>query len=218
MAGHVNICNLAEKKKLMKAVIETFKDIPGYTGLYQVSNYGCVRSLNYQGKKRIKYLRNAKTPKGYCQICLCRDGKQKMLLVHRLVYEAFVGEIPEGYEIDHVNAIRDDNRLSNLRVVTRKGNMANPITAERNREAQREKNRRLAKDAKWIEAHLDGTRKALSKPVLQIDKTTSEVIREWECAADAWRELRINVSHISECCNGNRKSAGGFKWKFADQT
>lgn len=38
--------------------------------------------------------------------------------VHRIVYETFVGDIPEGYEIDHVNSVRDDNRLINLQLLT----------------------------------------------------------------------------------------------------
>lgn len=188
----------------MKSVIETFKDIPGYEGLYQVSDYGAVRSLKF-GK--VRYLKNVKRPTGYCQIDLCRDGEKKMFSIHRLVYETFNGPIPEGYEIDHVNTIRDDNRLSNLRVVTRKGNMANQITAERKRES----NQRLAKDPKWREA----IRNALSKPILQLDKTTGEVIREWECAADASRELGIKHANISLCCHGKQNTAGGFKWKFA---
>ena len=44
-------------------------------------------------------------------------------LVHRIVYETFNGEIPEGYEIDHVNSVRDDNRLCNLQMLTRSENL-----------------------------------------------------------------------------------------------
>ena len=195
----------------MEAILETFRPVRGYEGLYEASDYGCVRSLQFKCKKRIKYLKNAKHPTGYERIDLYRDGKYKKLFVHRLVYEAFVGEIPEGYEIDHINTIRDDNRLSNLRCVTRKENHANPITAARNREA----NRRNAKDPQWREAHREGTRKARNKHVFQIDKQTGEVIRKWECAADVERELGFNHGSISACCHGKLKSAGGFKWQFA---
>ena len=48
--------------------------------------------------------------------------------IHRIVYETFVGEIPEGYQIDHINTNKLDYRLENLRLVTAKENMANPIT------------------------------------------------------------------------------------------
>ena len=174
----------------MKAVIETFKDIPDYEGLYQVSDYGAVRSLDYQGKKRIKYLRNTKTPKGYECICLFRDGKHRNFRVHRLVWEAFNGKIPEGYEIDHINTVRDDNRLDNLRVVTPKENRNNSITAARHREA-------------------------CNKPILQLDKVTGKVIHEWKGQRDIERELGINQSSISQCCLGKRISAGGYRWCFA---
>lgn len=209
----------------MKAVIETFRPVKGYEGLYEVSDYGCVRSLKF-GKA--KYMKNAKLPTGYERIDLCRNGKKKQFSIHRLVWEAFNGTIPDGKEIDHINTVRDDNRLSNLRVVTHKGNSNNPITAERNREAvkrlvkdpkwleaKRETGRRLAKDPKWLEVNREATRKSHNKPVLQLDKVTSEVIRGWECAADVERELGINQRNISACCLGKRKSTGGFKWKFA---
>lgn len=48
--------------------------------------------------------------------------------LHRLVWETFVGEIHEGYEIDHINTIRDDNRIENLRCVTHKENVNNPLS------------------------------------------------------------------------------------------
>lgn len=213
----------------MKSVIETFRPVRGYEGIYEISDCGAVRSL-YGGK--VKYLRNAKQLDGYEHIDLFCDGKRKHFFVHRLVWEAFVGKIPDGYEIDHINTIRDDNRLVNLRVVTPKENMANQITSARHREAQREAgklrsqdpkwreavreaNRRLSKDPQWIEATREGNRKIRNKPVLQLDKSTGEVIREWECTADAWRELGIDFRSISACCRGKRNSAGGFKWEFA---
>ena len=52
-----------------------------------------------------------------------------------------------------------------------------------------------------------------SKPVYQIDKKTNEIIKQWESGAEAYRIL--NIKHISCVCIGKRKTAGGFKWKFA---
>ena len=60
-----------------------------------------------------------------------------MVSVHRLVYETFVGEISNGYEIDHINTIRDDNRLENLRCVTSYENNNNPLTRKHRSEAQK---------------------------------------------------------------------------------
>ena len=61
------------------------------------------------------------------------------IAVHRLVYETFVGEIPNGYEIDHINTIRDDNRLDNLRDVTHADNNRNPLTRKHKSESLRGK-------------------------------------------------------------------------------
>lgn len=187
----------------MEAVIETFKPVKGYEGLYEVSDYGTVRSL-YDGK--VKYLKNVKQPNGYERICLYNNDK-KYLMVHRLVYEAFNGQIPEGMQIDHVNGIKNDNRLVNLRCVTHKENMNNPIT----REIQLEAMRKLHSNSEWN----NSIRKSCAKPVLQLNKQTDEIIRQWECLKDVERELGIYQTHISECCNGKRKSAGGFRWRFA---
>lgn len=53
---------------------------------------------------------------GYLQCSV--TGKSSCALVHRIVYETFIGEIPNGYEIDHINCIRDDNSLCNLQLLT----------------------------------------------------------------------------------------------------
>lgn len=57
--------------------------------------------------------------------------------VHRIIYETFVGTIPDGYEIDHINTICTDNRLENLRCVTHTGNMNNPITLKHMSKSQK---------------------------------------------------------------------------------
>lgn len=61
------------------------------------------------------------------------------VMVHRMVYETFVNEIPQGYEIDHINTIRDDNRLENLRLCTHKENCNNHLTRKHCSEAQKGK-------------------------------------------------------------------------------
>ena len=73
---------------------------------------------------------------GYQEICVSKPNRTH-IAVHRLVYETFVGEIPNCYEIDHKNTIRDDNRLENLRCVTRYENNNNPLTRKHRSEAQK---------------------------------------------------------------------------------
>lgn len=70
---------------------------------------------------------------------IIRITKNISVRVHRLVYETFVCRIPKGYEIDHINTVRDDNRLENLRCVTRKENLNNPLTRKHISEAAKGK-------------------------------------------------------------------------------
>lgn len=102
---------------------EIWKNIKGYEGIYQVSNFGRVKNVN-----RDKILSTRYDEKGYCTSNLFKNGYGKNFRNHRLVYESFIGEIPQELEIDHINTIRSDNRVENLRVVTHKENMNNPIT------------------------------------------------------------------------------------------
>ena len=119
--------------------LELWKDISGYEGIYQASNWGRVKSLNRiisksRGRKQIvkeRILKPENVFDGYERVCLCRNGGQKHHRVATLVYEAFNGPIPKGFEIDHINGIRTDNHLENLRAVSHKDNCWNPITRER---------------------------------------------------------------------------------------
>ena len=75
---------------------------------------------------RLTQCKPRKRKDGYLDVRV--QTKLNHALVHRVIWETFVGEIPEGYQLDHINTVRDDNRLENLRVVTKKENMNNPIT------------------------------------------------------------------------------------------
>lgn len=101
---------------------EVWKDIPGYEGLYEASDLGNVRSLNYNHTGKTKVMQPSLTRKGYLTLCLSKNGKQKQRLVHTLVITAFRGPIPPGMQVNHLNEIKTDNRLSNLEVCTPKQN------------------------------------------------------------------------------------------------
>ena len=65
------------------------------------------------------------------------------------------------------------------------------------------------------EAHKKAIGKANSKKILQYTKS-GELIREWQSMAAIWQELGIPQSSICKCCNGKRKSAGGYIWRYAE--
>ena len=88
---------------------EIWENIPDYEGLYQVSNFGRVRSL-----KRNKVLVSSLNNKGYARVNLCRDGKYKTIGVHRLVLMSFTDESEWNEEVNHIDYVRSNNRLDNL--------------------------------------------------------------------------------------------------------
>ena len=100
---------------------EIFKDVPNYEGLYQVSNLGNVKSLNYKRTKKEKLLKPEIMNRGYFRVQL----KGKRFFVHQLVAMAFLGHKPSGYDfvINHINFNRLDNRLENLEIVTQRENI-----------------------------------------------------------------------------------------------
>jgi hypothetical protein len=81
---------------------------------YSVSNIGSVRN-----DRTGRILRQAPNGVGYLRVKLCDNGRMADCYVHRLVVQEFVGLIPEGLEVDHINHQRDDNRVENLRIASR---------------------------------------------------------------------------------------------------
>lgn len=101
--------------------MEQWRDIPGYEGVYAVSDQGRVKRIAVSRQGNLSrsdlILRPGLSKNGYLTVAL----KQKSFTVHRLVMLAFVGAI-ESKEVNHINANHCDNRLENLEWVTRSEN------------------------------------------------------------------------------------------------
>ena len=102
--------------------LEFWKDIPGYEGLYQVSNWGRIKSLARGGRGRnaIDYIMTyfGTDKDGYKTVVLTKDGKGHIKKVHRLVAMAFLPNPEELPCIDHINQRRHDNRVCNLQWIS----------------------------------------------------------------------------------------------------
>lgn len=177
--------------------MEIWKDIEGFEGLYQVSNLGNVKSLNY---RRMGYSQNL-TPKtnidGYLWVELSHLDNIKHELIHRLVAKAFI-QNPNNYNfVNHKDEDKANNCVDNLEWCTHRYNVAYSLRLHPQRT-------RCRKPYKWL------------KRVRQIDKNSGIVIREYACLNEVKKILGKNDYGIRQCCLGKRQTAYGYKWEFCE--
>ena len=102
---------------------EIWKDIEEYEGLYKISNTGKVKSLikNKILKPKVNNKNN-----GYILVNLYKDKISKNYYIHRLVAKHFLSDWNEELLVDHINNVRTDNHVENLRMATPMENNYNP--------------------------------------------------------------------------------------------
>jgi len=107
-------------------MIEVFKDIPGYEGLYQVSNFGKVKSKH---SNTHIILSNSKTLKGYEKVTISKNKRKKTYEVHKLMAMAFLNHKPNGNKlvVDHIDNNKLNNNLKNLQIITHRENCSKDI-------------------------------------------------------------------------------------------
>lgn len=105
-------------------MVEIWKDIEGYEGLYEVSNTGKVRSMNYKHTGNVKELKPLNNGRGYLIVQLYKDRKMKSYMVHRLVAKAFLEDWSMWFsEINHKDEDKTNNSVDNLEYSDRKYNI-----------------------------------------------------------------------------------------------
>lgn len=97
---------------------ERWADIPGYEGLYHISDQGRVFSV-----RRGKLRKLNDTGRGYQQVTLAKGGRREYPLVHRLVADVFIPNPENKPQINHINGIKTDNRAENLEWCTMSENL-----------------------------------------------------------------------------------------------
>lgn len=163
---------------------EEWKIIPDYPD-YAVSNTGKVATL------KTGRLRKFSDHKGYKQCMVRKDKKAYNRFVHRLVANAFLPQPEEGQVIDHINGIRDDNRVENLRWCSQNENLHFDLALQ----------------------HREHLRKQCSQYTLD-----GTYIATYESAFEAEKVTGIKSGSIDNCCKGKKLSCGGYQWKYGDST
>ena len=169
---------------------EIWKDIAGYEGLYQASNFGRIKTVahwqTYSNGDRHFYKERIRVPgvgpTGYLSIRL--GSKGRIAGVHRFVAETFLPRVPGKNDVNHIDGNKSNNRVENLEWVNRKENMRH-CRAVLKKETGRAK-----------------------VPVLCIE--TEEVFRSLSAASIA---KKVNLGHLCEATSGRRQSAGGYHWQ-----
>ena len=188
---------------------EKWKDIEGYEGLYQISSYGRVKSLehktlqkNIYGKGGIGYSKHKeKILKGWVQNTgyLTVALKNKKYSVHRLVANAFIPNINNYPIINHKDGNKLNNKVENLEWCTYKHNNSEAIRLGLNKLKYNSYENRIR-----------------AKKINQYD-LNNNFIKSYECSTDAQKELKINSRNIRNVCKGKRKTAGGYIWRYANE-
>ncbi|MBD5113137.1 MAG: hypothetical protein HDT42_11505 [Ruminococcaceae bacterium] len=189
---------------------EEWRDIKGYEGLYQVSSFGRVKSLVGASRYETYMILSPYNAKGYKRVNLYRNGKVSKIFVHRLVAEAFIPNPDNLPQVNHRSEKPDCNYPDNLEWCTQQYNnlygtrlkkIGEKKRGQKNSEISKEKNRDAKRDK--------------MKPVLQYT-LDGGFVAEYESQRAAQRKTGINNSHIGLCAQGERKTAGGFIWRYKD--
>lgn len=190
---------------------EIWKDIKGYEDLYKICIDGRIKN------KKNQYKTPTIGKRGYYVINLWKNNKQTQYYIHQLVAIHFIPNPNNRTEVDHINAIKTDNRIENLRWVTHQENMNNPNTTpllnywEGKKQSEETIQKRVAK--------LRGKKKPYKQCPLRWKKVSQytldgEFIKEWDNITEPSKLFKAH--HISECCNGKCKSSGGYIWKYKE--
>ena len=139
-----------------------------------------------------------------------RNGERIYVTVAKLFPE-ICGEWYEGCEVDHINTDRSDNRAENLRCVSAKENMNNPLTIEHCRGPKSFEHRKKLSDAKKRKPACN------RKTVIMSDPETGEILNMFVSCAEAAGITGLSKGNIPNACNGKYHGSdicGGFRWSY----
>lgn len=214
-------CSEQELNKKLSNGEDEWKWIPGYDGLYAISDFGEIVSFSKNVNGR--YI-STKNKNGWYISFRASDknGIITTIRVHQAVLKAFVGECPDGYEIHHKDGNKQNNRLDNLEY----------ITPKEHGKHTREQNPHMLDGmiaynkarytGKYPRRHLPINKKFPKGNILQLS-LDGILICEYPNAKEAERKTGVCSRNILQVANKEeykpgktRKQAGGYAWKFEE--
>lgn len=184
-----------------------FKPIPSLDNKYEINENGTI-FRNAKTKKPLKIILDMHhSLTGYYATFICLNGTVKRLMIHKLVAEAWIGPIPEGLEVDHIDRNSHNNHYTNLRYVTHSEQM---------------KNRKLS--IRIIEQAKINCRKYLVEKVMKPVKIISpkgdilDFNSFTECSKYLAKIFKIGVEQIRKGVLGKRKAEyNGYKIIYVNE-
>lgn len=178
-----------------------WKDIKDYQGIYQINELGEILTLKRFGRgstnSMIDRYMKQRVHNGYSIVDLSKNGTKKTFSVHRLVAETFIINTENKQCINHKDGNRLNNNVTNLEWCTH---------SENNKHSYQSNGRTNP---------MTGIKGSLNKLSTKTQQLTinDELIQTFDSMTEASSATGVCISAICEVRNGNRKSAGGFKWK-----
>ena len=176
-----------------------------YEGLYKVSNWGKILSLNYRNTGKAKLRKPSENGKGYLKVELSKNKEKKRCYVHRLVAETFLDNPDNLPEVNH----KDEDKTNNFVFLNEDGS----VDKEKSNlewKTHRDNINHGTRNERASETQINDPNK--SKRVLQLS-LSGELIREWPSVSECERN-GFNKGAVSRCCNGKQKTHKGFRFQY----
>lgn len=181
---------------------ELWKPINGYEDRYHISNLGRVKSIKRISEQDHLLPERILKPgnlRGYHRVLLLKNGHRKNVQVHRLVAKAFIPNPENKPQVNHINGVKNDNRVDNLEWVTASENKQHAFDTG-------------LEKPQWSGVY--GKDNPLSVRVKKINLETGKSTI-YHGINSASRKTGIDCGSITHCLKGRRITAGGFVWEYA---
>lgn len=183
--------------------METWKDISGFEGHYQVSDHGKVKNISRIVHGKLNSLRRIPerilSPRydghHYNKVVLHKDGIRHDVKIHRLVALTFIANPENLPEVNHIDGNPLNNHVDNLEWCTRRQNTMHAISI-------------------GLQIIKRGLNHPGIRPVIQYS-LEGKVIKRFDYIRQAANETHVSEYAIAQCLRGDNKTSGGFKWKYA---
>lgn len=189
--------------------MEIWKDIKGFEGYYQISNYGNVRSLTrFDGirERKGQQIKPVLKYNGYLQVGLRKNCSRKYVSIHRLVAIHFIDNPENKTQVNHIDCNKQNNHVSNLEWVSSKENLLHA------REHGLRDNMPKGKNHPCYGMY--GERSKSAKKIVRYNRNTGET--KLYNAKILAKEDGFDVTSISKCCHKKLKTHKGYEWYFLE--